>query len=217
MNNFWTALKRYFVSGILVVVPIYLTWIVISFVFESIDDLLRPFIHDFLGYYTIGMGVLITVLVILLAGVLTRNIVGAKLHNLLDRLLAKLPLIRPIYSAAKQLLEAITLPSMGSFQEVVLVEYPRKGIFAIGFVSRKLQIIEDGKPQNYVAVFVASTPTPISGMAILFPDNETRTLDFSVEEAVKFLVSGGVVSPDTLREKLIGEESKKGEVIDETR
>lgn len=201
----------------MVVVPIYLTYIVLRFVFESIDGLLRPFISDFLGYYAFGMGLLITFLVILLAGVLTRNIVGAKLHSLLDKLLARIPLIRPVYSAAKQLLEAITLPSVGSFQEVVLVEYPRKGVFALGFVARRLKIMLDGKPRDFVAVFIASTPTPISGMAIMFPVEDTRQINLTVEEAVKFLVSGGVVSPDTLTEKSGDSGSEKKEVLNEAR
>ncbi len=196
-------LKRHFLAGVLVVVPIILTYLVIKFLFELIDGLLRPLITHLLGYYWAGMGLIITILIILLAGILTRNFMGAALHKLVDTVLAKLPFISPIYSGAKQLLEAVTIPSKGSFKEVVLVEYPRKGVYAVGLVTRRVEILAEGKLRSFVTVLIASTPTPFSGMAILYPENETIAVDMSVEDALKFLVSGGVVSPLTIQEKAV--------------
>ena len=106
---------------------------------------------------------------------------------------------------------------MGSFQVVVLVEYPRNGVFALGFVARRLQVMLKGKSRNYVSVFVASTPTPISGMAILFPEEDINPVNLTVEEAVKFLVSGGVVSPEVLSEKPDSAKSVNKEVLNEAR
>ncbi len=195
-------LKRYFLAGVLVVVPIILTYMVIKFLFEFIDGLLRPLITHLLGYYWAGLGLILTILLILLAGVLTKNFMGAALHKLVDTVLARLPFISPIYSGAKQLLEAVTIPSKGSFKEVVLVEYPRKGVYAVGLVTRRVEILAEGKLRPFVTVLIASTPTPFSGMAILYPENETIAVDMTVEEALKFLVSGGVVSPPTIQEKV---------------
>jgi uncharacterized membrane protein len=201
MKKIINILKRYFVSGVLVVVPLILTYIVLKFLFESIDDILRPAIEQLFGFYIYGSGVLSTILIILIAGLLTRNIVGARLYRFWDRFLEKVPIIRPIYSAAKQLLESIAMPSMDSFKEVVMVEYPRKGVYALGFLSNRMVIDKNQKTDKYASVFVPSTPTPISGMVIMFLENDIFPLDMTVEEGVKFLVSGGVVSPETLTVK----------------
>ncbi len=194
-------LKRYFLAGLLVVLPMGLTVVVIVYLFQFVDGLLEPIITHLLGYYWVGLGLIITLLIILLAGLLTRNILGKTIHKLIDTVLARLPLISPIYSGAKQLLEAVTIPSKGSFKEVVLVEYPRTGVYAVGLVTRRMEILAEGKLRSFACVLIASTPTPFSGMAILYPIDEIIVVDMTVEEALKFLVSGGVVSPQAIQEK----------------
>ncbi len=201
-KSFLSVIKRYFLAGVLVVLPIILTYLLFKYLIDFIDGLLEPHITNLLGYYWYGLGVVITLLLILLAGILTRNFMGRALHRFIDSVLAKLPFISPIYSGAKQLLEAVTIPSKGSFKEVVLVEYPRKGVYAVGLVTKKVDILAEGKLRPFVTVLIASTPTPFSGMAILYPVDEVITIDMSVEDALKFLVSGGVVSPEALQEKL---------------
>lgn len=198
--SIYDILKKYFLSGVLVVVPVILTFLVIRFLFEAIDGLLQPVLHELLGYFIPGLGVVTTVLLILLAGILSRNYVGKFLYRLGDNILAKLPLTRPIYSAAKQLIEAIASDESGVFQETGLVEYPRKGVFALCFVSHRFQLTKNGKTRDMVSVFVPSTPTPVSGMVIIVPPEEVTLLDMTVEEGIKFLVSGGVASPDVLKE-----------------
>jgi len=195
------TVKRHFISGVLVVVPLILTFIVLRFLFEAVDGILEPILHNLLGYYRTGLGLLTTVLIILLAGLLTRNLVGHRLYRLGERLLVRIPLIRPIYSASKQLLEAMALPNQQSFKEVALIEYPRKGVFQLCFVARRINIKEGEASATYVTCFVPSTPTPVSGMVVLVPVNEVMTLNMTVEEGIKFLVSGGVASPDMLSGK----------------
>ena len=162
-------IRVYFLSGVLVVVPLILTYIVLKFFFETVDGILEPIITRIFGYYIMGLGITTTILLIVLAGIFTRNILGAKLFKIWDKVLHQVPIIRPIYSAAKQLLEAITLPSMDSFKEVCLVEYPRKGVYTISFLTNRIDLEIDGVSDKYVSVFVPSTPTPISGMVILLP------------------------------------------------
>lgn len=198
MKKIMNILKKYFLSGVLVVVPLILTYIVLKFLFESIDDILGPAIERIFGFYIYGLGVLSTILIILIAGLLTRNIIGAQLYRFWDRFLRNVPLIRPIYSSAKQLLESIAMPSIDSFKGVVMVEYPRIGVYSLGFLSNRIVIEKDTVKNKYVSVFIPSTPTPISGMVILFLEDDIFPLDMTVEEGVKFLVSGGVVSPKTL-------------------
>ena len=214
--SIYNILKKYFLSGVLVVVPVIFTFIVIRFLFESIDGLLQPVIHELLGYFIPGLGVVTTVLLILLAGILSRNYIGKFLYRLGDNILARLPLTRPIYSAAKQLIEAIASDKSGVFQETGLVEYPRKGVYALCFVSHRFKLTKSGKTRNMVSVFVPSTPTPVSGTVIIVPPEEVTLLDMTVEEGIKFLVSGGVASPDVLKEAMSKTEAMIGEVSDET-
>ncbi len=210
-------LKRYFVSGVLVVVPLILTYIVLRFLFHSIDGILQPLLIRVLGYSVPGLGVFTTILLILLAGVLTRNYVGAKVYQLGEKVLIRLPLIRPIYSAAKQLLESLTIPSMRSFKEVVLIEYPRRGTWALGFVANRVSIEIDDTVCHSVSVFVPSTPTPLSGMVVMLPEDEVFGADMTVEEGIKFLVSGGVVSPPLIRQRANLSPEEQKEELRETR
>jgi uncharacterized membrane protein len=201
-KQFNESIRRYFLSGVLVVVPIILTYLVLKFLFEAVDGILEPWLTGLLGYYKTGLGLLTTVLLILLAGVLTRNFIGHKLYRYGDKLLVRMPVIRPIYSAAKQLLEAIAMPSTNSFKEVGLVEYPRRGAFALCFITKYIDIYTDGSPRKYATCFVPSTPTPVSGMVILVPVEDVTPLTMSVEEGVQFLVSGGVASADSITPKI---------------
>ncbi len=210
------GIKRYFISGVLVVVPVILTYIVLKFLFESLDGLLQPIIHSLLGYYIPGLGVFTTLLLIIFAGILTRNFIGAKLFQIGDKILDRVPIIRPIYSAAKQLLSAVAEPSMSSFKEVALVEYPRKGVYALGFISNKIKMNVNDKEEEFIALFMPSTPTPISGMVIVVPKADVIPLEMTVEAGFKFLVSGGVASPDILTKKKSLNNDNEHEVIGET-
>lgn len=210
MAGFSGLLKKYFISGVLVVVPLILTYIVLKFLFDTIDGILQPVIHELFGYYIPGLGLAVTLLLILLAGILTRNYVGARIYKIGERVLSKLPIIRPIYYSAKQLLESVTEPSIKSFKEVALVEYPRKGSWSIGFISNYVEIENNDTKQKHISIFIPSTPTPISGMVVLLSVDEVLLLEMSVEEGVKFLVSGGVVSPEIIKVKRKLSQDNKG-------
>jgi uncharacterized membrane protein len=201
VNAILDVIKRQFVSGMLVVVPVILTFIVLRFLFQAIDGILDPLLSNLLGFYRAGLGVLTLILLILLFGFLTRNFVGRRIYELGDRLLARVPLIRPIYTAAKQLMEAMTSSSGGSFKDVGLVEYPRRGVYQLCFVSNRLLIEDSGDDKPYYSVFVPSSPTPVSGMVVVVPEDELIFLEMSVEDGIKFLVSGGVASPEQLRRR----------------
>jgi len=202
MNKITAVIKRSFVSGVLVVVPVILTYIVLKFLFEAIDGILGPILVRLIGYDLPLLGVTTLLLLILLVGVIVRSYLGHRVYSIGDRILARLPLIRPVYSAAKQLLEAIAGPSMDAFKDVALIEYPRRGCWALGFVARRIEIELDSSSRACAVVFVPSTPTPISGMAVVLPLDEIMPVDMTIEEAVKFLVSGGVASPELIRKKV---------------
>ncbi|MEK7774893.1 MAG: DUF502 domain-containing protein [Candidatus Zixiibacteriota bacterium] len=191
-------MRRWFIAGVLVVVPIIITWLVLSFLFNAIDGILQPLILKLSGRSIPGLGILTTIIIILVVGSVARNFFGSRLIKLGDSVLAKMPFIRPVYSSAKQLLEAIALPSANSFKDVVMIEYPRKEVWAIGFVSNRIQVDRGDGKSEMVSVFIPSTPTPMSGMVVVVPERDVLVLDMTVEEGIKFVVSGGVASPRQL-------------------
>lgn len=212
LDTIKAIVKRHFISGVLVVVPLILTYLVLKFLFDAVDGLLEPLLHRVVGWYIPGLGFLTTLLLIVLAGFFTRNFVGARLYRLGESLLTRMPLIRPIYSATKQLLEAIAMPNVESFKEVALVEYPRRGAYALCFIAKRVSMELQGETTEHVTVFVPSTPTPVSGIVLVVPVADVLTVNMTVEEGVKFLVSGGVASPSTFRCKLKSSSNKDREV-----
>jgi uncharacterized membrane protein len=193
--------KRYFVSGLLVVVPLIITYLVLKFLFQTLDNILQPLIFQLFKINIPGLGLVVTILLVVLAGVVTHNYLGGKLYRLWEKILARVPLVRPIYSAAKQLLESTTQQHASAFKEVVMIEYPRKGSFAICFVAKFLEFEIDGVLRKCATVFVPNPPTPFTGVAVILPIEDIIAVDMTIEQGVKFLVSGGVASPDTIRRK----------------
>jgi uncharacterized membrane protein len=191
-------LRRWFIAGVLVVVPIIITWLVLNFLFHAVDGILQPLIFKLTERQIPGLGILTTLIIILVVGALARNFFGSRLIKVGDSILARVPFIRPVYSSAKQLLEAIALPSANSFKDVVMIEYPRREIWAIGFISNRMQVERGEGKSAMVSVFIPSTPTPMSGMVVVVPEREVVILDMTVEEGIKFVVSGGVASPALL-------------------
>ena len=159
--------KRQFLSGIMVVVPIILTYVILRFLFEAIDGILSPYLVKLLGYAIPGLGIITTILIILLTGFFTRSIIGGSIFRRGDRFLARVPLIRIFYLAAKKLIEAIAIPRNRAFKQVVLFEYPRRGAYALGFSTTKVELEREVSGNNeLIGIFVPSTPTPVSGIVI---------------------------------------------------
>ncbi|MCK4385694.1 MAG: DUF502 domain-containing protein [candidate division Zixibacteria bacterium] len=190
-----TALRRYFLSGILVIVPLIITILVLRFLFRGIDGLLSPFLAELLGYKIPGLGVVATIILIFLAGLLTANVIGSRLFKIWEIFWIKTPLVRTIYGSSKRLVEAFTTTEKESFKQVVLVEFPRKGMFCLGFLTREIEVERQDTREKLIAVFIPSTPTPISGFTMLFPKEDVVPLDMTIEEGIKFFVSGGIASP----------------------
>jgi len=207
-----SVVRRHFISGMLVVVPLILTFIVLRFLFEAVDGVLKPILEDLLGYYRTGFGVLTTILLILLAGILTANFLGRRLYRLGDQVMIRVPLVRPIYSASKQLLEGMTGAGGTSFKEVALIEYPRLGLYSLCFIAQRTTIRIKGETRQFATCFVPSTPTPVSGMAVIVPADQVISVDMTVEEGVKFVVSGGAATPATIGPRIAASKATSEEV-----
>ncbi|EQB62781.1 MAG: hypothetical protein RBG1_1C00001G0360 [candidate division Zixibacteria bacterium RBG-1] len=197
-KRFFKTIRRQFLSGVLVIVPIILTFIVLRFLFRSVDNLLSPVIAQIIGREIPGLGILATIVIIFIAGILTTYLGRSRLFNIWEIFFIKTPIVRTIYSASKQLMEGIALPDKKAFQQVVLVQYPREGIYNLGFVANRIenQLVEQSK--ELIVVFIPSTPTPFTGFVALFPKDQVIPLELTIEEGIKYFVSGGIASPKKL-------------------
>ncbi|UCG14678.1 MAG: DUF502 domain-containing protein [Deltaproteobacteria bacterium] len=193
------TIRGYFFAGLLVIVPLGITIFVISAVLRLMDrilDFLPPKFHPdtHLPFPIPGLGPILGLLLIMLTGILVKNYIGRRVVDFGEYLLSKIPLVRPVYAAAKQLLQAMFGDTHDAFKRVVLVEYPRKGVYALAFVtgvsSGELQEKTSSKMIN---VFLPTTPNPTSGFYLMVPEQEAIPLSISVEEAFKLLISGGAV------------------------
>lgn len=185
-------------AGVIVIVPLILTIFVLKFLFGGVDSLFSPLIERFLGIKIPGLGVLATLVLIYLVGILASNVLGSRLIRMWDILFTKTPLVRTIYGASKQFLEGLTLPEKKAFQQAVLVQYPRLGSYVLGFASNKLELTEKNFTRELISVFIPTTPTPFTGFVIMFPAEEVIFLDIPVEQALRFVVSGGIAAAEGL-------------------
>ncbi len=192
------TLQRVFVSGILVVVPVTVTVYVLFFLFQKLDGLLSPLFVKYLGYSIPGMGVLATLLLIFLVGVLARNVIGSRLFGLGELVFVRTPLVRAVYTAAKQLIEAVTSTDRKAFNRAVMIEYPRKGMYTIGFASAQTELRMGDSHHRMMTVFVPSTPTPVTGFVVMLPASDVHELAISTEEVIKYIVSGGFATPPVI-------------------
>jgi uncharacterized membrane protein len=192
--------KTRFIAGILVIVPLFTALAILKFAVESIDNFIKPYVirifGDDLGFPLIGIGV--TLMLIMLAGIFTSNFIGRKIYGRLENFILKIPLFNTLYSAAKQFIEGVTIPGKKTFEKVVMIEYPRKGIRALGFLANRIRIHNADGEREFWSIFLPSSPTPFTGVAILIPAGEALILDMTVEQGIKFFVSGSVSAPEDI-------------------
>ena len=194
--------RRYFISGLLVWLPIIITVMVIKFLVDLLSKslLLLP-AHmqpDYLlGFHVPGIGVVLTLLVIFITGLFAANFVGRRLVAMGDRLMSRIPLVRTIYSSVKQVTETMFKPGGQSFRKVLLVEFPCQGVYSIAFQTAEVnKNIEAVQGESMVSYFIPTTPNPTSGFFMMAPKSRVRELDMSVDQALKLVISLGVVQPN---------------------
>lgn len=218
LGRFWKHFKlqtrRHFITGLLVTVPLALTFFVVSWIVGFIDQALQFLPHRFhpdryLPFKIPGLGIILTLVVIQFVGLLSTNLFGRSFVKAYERLLDRIPFVRGIYVAVKQLIEQIISPSSDRFRRAVLIQYPRKGIYSIGFVTGVSKgIMQDRTPKKVLNVFIPTTPNPTSGYYLLIPEEETVPLDLNVEQAFKLIVSAGMVGGDNTEVAASAEETE---------
>ena len=194
-------LRRYLVAGILVWVPLAVTYLLLKFAVNIMDRTLllipAPYRPDaLLGFHVPGLGVILAVVVLLLTGLLAANFVGRAFVGGWESLMDRIPFVRAIYSGAKNFAELVFSDSSQSFKKVLLIEYPRKGVYSLAFqTATDLGEVQGRTGGDVVCCFVPTTPNPTSGLIIVVPIKDIIVLDMDVDEALKMIISLGVVIP----------------------
>lgn len=200
----WTLtvrLRRYFFAGLATLFPVVVTLYLLAVVFQFADGLLGRFINRYwkqaYGYEIPGLGLVMTVLVVLLAGILSSHFFGQWMVRRLEAWFGRLPVVRRVYPSVKQLTKFLFEPGerQAAFRRVVLVQYPRPGAYSIAFVTNETTTTVTGSPKTLLTLLIPNPPSPFTGPIIFVPKEEVTALDISVEEAVRLIVSGGVVAP----------------------
>ncbi|MGH8076191.1 MAG: DUF502 domain-containing protein [Lysobacter sp.] len=205
------SLQRLFLTGLLTLLPIWLTWVVVKFVFVMLSDISRPFIGPLLQNFAAtypqafgwlvdpwvqtAFGLMATLLVILLSGVMARRVFGQRMLGWFESLIKRIPFANTIYGSARQLLDILQTKPDGT-QRVVLIDFPHNEMKSIGFVTRVLK--EQGTGRDLAAVYVPTTPNPTSGYLEIVPVEKITPTDWTVDQAMSFIISGGAVSPDSI-------------------
>ncbi len=214
--KFWARLRMTFSRGLVVIVPVVITVWVLNGLFMAIDGIISPFLDHLIGQHIPGLGFMTMVVLIFIVGALSPNLIARAVFRGFERIIASIPLARTIYSAMRDVIRAFQPGKRGkSFRDVVLVEYPRPGLVTIGFVTNELKISSDAPPENMISVYIPNPPNPTSGFLVLVPRDQARYLNMTVEEGLKLVLSGGIVTNGTLtvqeeKQFTIQQESTRG-------
>jgi len=192
-------LRTQFITGILIVVPIGAAILILRWLFFAIDNILQPVAESLLGYTIPGLGLGITIVLIYLTGLVATNVIGRRLIRYGESLLARVPLFRYLYTGIKQILQSFATSGEGGFLQVVLVEFPKKGMRAIGFVTSESRV-ESG--EKLLSVFIPTSPNPTSGFLEIVRENDVIRTNISIDDALKMVLSVGKVSLQEVTDRL---------------
>ena len=191
-------LRNIFITGLFVLVPIFVTLSIVIWLFNRVDAVFREPLERFVGFPLVGIGVILTVLIILITGFISTNFLGKKLIFFTEAVFKRIPLVNTVYLSMKQLTDTLFTNQKNAFKSAVLLEYPSKGIYVIGFITADAPKEINFKAQKEMkSVFIPTTPNPTSGMLVMVPEEHIQYLDLSVEAAVKLIVSGGILLPES--------------------
>ncbi|MCE1187050.1 DUF502 domain-containing protein [Zoogloea sp.] len=194
-------MKKYFVTGLLIWTPLVITFMVLAWIVNTLDQVLllvpahfRP--EALFGFPVPGVGVLISVALLLITGLAAANFVGQRLVGFWEALLARIPVVKSIYSSVKQVSDTLLSSNGQAFRKALLIQYPRQGMWTIGFQTGTPNCdVAQHLPGDHVSVYVPTTPNPTSGFFLILPKEDTVELEMSVDEALKYIISMGVVAP----------------------
>lgn len=198
MKSIFKHLKGYIFRGLLAVIPLALTAFAIKILYTTIDKRITGLIEEIIGFSFPGLGVLLLVVVLYLLGLIVSNVLGRQIFGLLDRIANRIPLVKTTYNVGRQLSSSFSLPEKQVFRRAVLVEYLKPGIWTIGFVTGTI-VDKSNNDELLLKVFIPTPPNPISGTMVVVRESQTRDPGWSIDEALKAVISGGVIGPTEIR------------------
>ena len=197
------ALRTYFLTGLVVTAPIYITFYLMLWFVEFLDNYFRPWVPEvywpttYLPFDIPGVGVVLALVLLTLIGGLTANFLGRTLLRLADRLIRQIPMAGTVYTALRQIFQTAVREDGASFSQVALIEYPRKGLHAVAFVTKSAdRRVNQATGKTMVGVFLPTTPNPTSGFLLFVPEDELTILDMTVEEGARLVISAGLADED---------------------
>ena len=193
------SLKRYFLTGLLVITPIWGTILVLKTLFVTVDSIVGNVLADLVihEYYFPGLGIIALMLLIFFAGILATNLIGKRMVKRWEEFLDRLPIVRGIYATLKSVMDILSFKQRERYDKVVMIQFPKNGHYCLAFVTGETrEEIQALSPEPLVHIFVPTSPNPTSGYFLLVPEHEVTPVELGVEEAMKLIVSGGLYSPD---------------------
>jgi uncharacterized membrane protein len=191
--------RNMFLIGAITAVPLVVTFYVFRWLFEALDGVFQPVFIHFFGRSLPGAGLIAVIILVYILGLVATNIIGRRLIRWLDAMMCRAPVIQYVYSAARQVMDALRRIQQVPFKKVVIVEFPKAGMYSIGFVTGKAL---DCKGQEKIPVFIPHTPNPMTGFLVLLPAGDIVDTDMTIEDAMKMILSGGLLSPEAIGEPI---------------
>lgn len=192
MNSITQSIRSKLFAGLATLLPLYLTYVVIKFLFESLEKMSGPILKQF-GLDIPGLGIILTVVLIYVLGLIATNFLGKKIFNIGESIVKRVPIVNMIYTTLKQITDTFTKGTTDAFEGVVYIQYPRKGLWTMAFISGESKNKDD---IPYYHLFVPTTPNPTSGFFLMIPQADAIPTGMTVEEGLKTIISGGLLAPD---------------------
>ncbi|MEK7871254.1 MAG: DUF502 domain-containing protein [Nitrospirota bacterium] len=207
-------LKKWFITGLLVITPIWATYLILRTLFRTLEGFLGDLLQKhFQLYYVPGLGIISLFIIILLAGIFATNLIGRQLIKIWEELLRRVPIVNSIYASIKAVVDALSMHSKGDFKKVVLIEFPRKGQYSIAFITGVTKgEIQRLTNERVINVYVPTTPNPTSGFFLFIPESDIIPLSMSVEDGMKMIISGGFYTPKSHETDNITETGEQKEI-----
>lgn len=196
MRRLWGHVRRQIIRGFLASIPLIFSFLLIRFLYLAVDQRVAQLIQKVIGFRIPGLGLLLVLILFYLVGLAASHWAGRQLFRIIEAITIRLPIIKTIYLLGKKLAEALSLPDQQAFQKVVLIEYFRPGVWTVAFVTGSTYDRQSG--QKFLKLFIPTTPNPTSGFMAMVPEGQVRFVPWSTEEAIKVVISGGIIGPQEI-------------------
>ena len=197
MKDFLKHARSYVLRGLLAIIPLYLSWLAVKFIYIIVDRPVAEKMEQFVGFRVYGIGIMITIVLLYFIGLLVSNVVGKQLFKLLESIFNRIPILKTTYQVGKQLSDTFSLSEKQAFKKAVIVDYLKTGIYGIGFVTGTVHNHRTG--EKLIKVFLPTVPNPTTGFVVLIKESEIIDPGWTVDEAVRLVISAGIIGPEEIK------------------